>query len=165
MFGFLKNKKKDEMIRVYEDADDTEYYEDQVQHRSNLPWYGVDLDGTLATSEGLENLETVGKPVPLMMERVKLWIAQGHKVKIMTARASDPNQIPIVKKWLKKHNLPDLDVTNQKDYDMVELWDDRCIQVLPDTGRPVLKPSAFGAPSAPLLKEELKNKTFVLEEK
>jgi hypothetical protein len=48
---------------------------------------------------------------------------------------------------------------------MVELWDDRAIQVLPDTGKPVLKPSAFGAPQAPLLKEELRNKTFVLEEK
>lgn len=153
------------MIREYEEADDTEYYEEKIQHQKGVPWYGVDLDGTLAQSEGLKSLDTVGKPIPLMMERVKLWIAQGHKVKIMTARACDPKQIPIVEKWLAKQGLPPLEVTNQKDYDMVELWDDRCIQVLPDTGKPVLKPSAFGAPSAPLLKEELKNKTFVLEEK
>lgn len=165
MFGFFKDKKKEEMIKAYEEEDDTEYYEDQIQHKTSVPWFGVDLDGTLAASEGLKNLDTIGKPIPLMMERVKLWIAQGHKVKIMTARASDPNQIPLVKSWIKKHGLPDLEVTNQKDYDMVELWDDRAIQVLPDTGKPVLKPSAFGAPQAPLLKEELRNKTFVLEEK
>ena len=102
MFGFLKNKKKEDMIREYEEADDTEYYEEKIQHQKGAPWYGVDLDGTLATSEGLKSLDSVGKPVPLMMERVKLWIAQGHKVKIMTARACDPTQIPIVEKWLAK---------------------------------------------------------------
>jgi hypothetical protein len=33
--------------------------------------------------------------------------------------------------------LPDLEVTNAKDMDMIELWDDRAVQVIPNTGNPV----------------------------
>lgn len=39
--------------------------------------------------------------------------------------------------WLVKHGLPDLEVTNVKDFAMLELWDDRCVQVLPNTGEQV----------------------------
>lgn len=100
-------------------------------------WIGVDLDGTLAVYTGWKGADNIGEPVPAMLKRVKKWIADGVTVKIFTARAFVPEQIPFVKAWLVKHGLGDLEVTNVKDFGMVELWDDRCVQVIPNTGIPV----------------------------
>ena len=101
-------------------------------------WIGVDLDGTLAMAEPWQGFEHIGKPVPNMMKRVKIWLEMGYKVKIVTARAADPEvAIPPIKMWLKEHGLPDLEITNAKDMDMIELWDDRCVQVIANTGKPV----------------------------
>ena len=66
------------------------------------PWIGVDLDGTLAKHDLWVSKFHIGKPVPQMMKRVKNWIDQGVRVKIVTARAGDPEGIPPVKTWLKK---------------------------------------------------------------
>ncbi|MEM9160202.1 MAG: hypothetical protein AAGB46_14250, partial [Verrucomicrobiota bacterium] len=88
----------------------------------NVAWIGVDLDGTLAEYGKWSGLHSIGKPIPQMKERVLHWIEKGYKVKILTARASNPSHIPPVKKWLAKHGFPDLEVTNQKDYAMIELW-------------------------------------------
>jgi hypothetical protein len=93
-------------------------------------WIGVDLDGTLAEYGGWVGPEHIGKPIPKMMARVKTWLAEGRKVKIFTARCCDPSQIPHIKKWLDRHGLGNLEVTNMKDYGMVQLWDDRCVQVI-----------------------------------
>ena len=101
-------------------------------------WIGVDLDGTLCETETWQGFEHIGKPVPLMLKRVKIWLEMGYKVKIVPARAAEPEQaIPPIKAWLSKQGLPDLEVTNAKDMDMIELWDDRCVQVIPNTGKPV----------------------------
>ena len=93
------------------------------------PWIGVDLDGTLAKHDLWISKHHIGKPVPQMMKRVKMWIDRGIRVKIVTARASEADGIPPVKSWLKKQGLPELEVTNQKDFSMIELWDDRAVQV------------------------------------
>lgn len=98
------------------------------------PWIGVDLDGTLA--QETENPDEIGEPVEAMMQRVRAWIANGQTVKIFTARASVPRQIDLVKQWLKEHGLPDLEVTNVKDFKMIELWDDRAVQVSKNSGQP-----------------------------
>ena len=101
-------------------------------------WIGVDLDGTLAEAVPWQGFEHIGKPVPNMMKRLKIWIEMGYRVKIVTARAQDREQaIPPIRKWLQKQGLPDLEITNAKDMDMIELWDDRCVQVIPNTGNPV----------------------------
>ncbi len=97
-------------------------------------WIACDLDGTLAYYDGLKGPEYIGKPIPLMLERVQRWLEMGYTVKIFTARASDPKQIPIIQKWLAEVGLPELEITNVKDYQMQTLWDDRCIQVIPNTG-------------------------------
>lgn len=97
-------------------------------------WIGVDLDGTLAEYDGWKGEEHIGPPIPLMLERVKKWIADGITVKIFTARASRPESIPHIKKWLEANGLPDLEVTNCKDFGMVMLWDDRCVRVEANTG-------------------------------
>jgi hypothetical protein len=100
-------------------------------------WIGVDLDGTLAKYNGWNNGE-IGEPVPLMVKRVKGWIAEGVIVKIFTARVSiEEDRDLVVEKiqdWTQKHIGERLEVTNQKDYSMVELWDDRAIQVIPNKG-------------------------------
>lgn len=100
-------------------------------------WIGVDLDGTLSRENGQLDLQTIGDPIPEMVARVEDWIAHGYAVKVLTARASVPEGIPPIKAWLKKHGLPDLEVTDAKDLHMIELWDDRAVQIIANQGQPV----------------------------
>ena len=102
---------------------------------SHGPWVGVDLDGTLAIWDNQSSLRRIGKPVPGMLEFVKRMLKTGIQVKIFTARAGDPRQVAMIKKWLVANGLPVLDVTNVKDYNMQTLYDDRCVQVERNTGR------------------------------
>ncbi|MDG4856420.1 hypothetical protein [Mesorhizobium sp. WSM4982] len=109
---------------------------------SNSGWIGVDLDGTLAAYDGWKGLTHIGKPVPAMVERIKLWLAEGWEVRIFTARVSDGQDAlevrlfrDTLKRWLLSVGLPPLEVTNVKDFHMVELWDDRAVTVEPNTGR------------------------------
>jgi len=101
-------------------------------------WYAVDFDGTLAVYHGWKGpgIEVMGEPVPVMLARVKRWLAAGHEVRIFTARASVPEQIPPVEAWCEKYLGRKLPVTNVKDFGMIELWDDRAVQVIPNTGEP-----------------------------
>jgi len=108
-------------------------------------WIGVDLDGTLAEYDGWRGPEHIGDPVPVMVERVKRWLEDGqYAVKIMTARISNVGAgtklvevIIMIQDWLEDAGLPRLEVTCTKDFGMVELWDDRCVQVIQNTGEPV----------------------------
>jgi len=107
-------------------------------------WIGVDLDGTLAEYHGWQGTEHIGPPIQAMKDRVMLWLRRGkYDVKIFTARVSDPEQATkarrAIKFWLAEYDFPELEVTCQKDYNMVELWDDRCVQVIANTGEPVGK--------------------------
>jgi hypothetical protein len=109
-------------------------------------WIGVDLDGTLAEYHGW-NLE-IGKPIPLMVERVKRWLAEGIEVRIVTARVGRPDPLHVINtpekieemrksimEWCERNLGQRLVVTHEKDYDMLELWDDRAVQVENNTGR------------------------------
>ncbi|MBI2424211.1 MAG: hypothetical protein HYV27_15375 [Candidatus Hydrogenedentes bacterium] len=97
--------------------------------------YYVDLDGTLAQYEQWEGPEVIGEPVPAMMERVRAWQRAGKTVKIFTARASVPENIPPVERWLAKHGLHQCEVTAIKGFDGLEFWDDRAVTVEKNTGR------------------------------
>lgn len=98
-------------------------------------WIGVDLDGTLAHYESWDDQGSeIGEPVESMLERVRAWIEGGKRVKIFTARAGEADQIDRVAAWLIKHGLGDLEITNVKDFEMLELWDDRAIRVERNTG-------------------------------
>jgi hypothetical protein len=110
-------------------------------------WIGVDLDGTLAHYTGWKGATHIGAPGPAMVERVKGWLAAGKTVKIFTARIHGQG-MPIIgggtedvrspiEEWCVKHIGQKLEVTNVKDFGMVELWDDRAIQVELNTGQPV----------------------------
>ncbi len=109
----------------------------QTDPGQTLPkaWIGVDLDGTLAYYENSASSEKIGTPIPEMLALVNKMLGNGIRVKIFTARATDPEQLPIIRKWLKTNNLPELEITNIKDYYMLRLYDDRCIQVEKNTGR------------------------------
>jgi hypothetical protein len=100
----------------------------------------VDLDGTLAKYDGWKGIEHIGEPITPMVERVRFWCLEGRKVVIFTARVSVPEPershvILHIHKWLNWVGLPALDVTNIKDFSVVEIWDDRAIQVEMNTGR------------------------------
>jgi hypothetical protein len=97
-------------------------------------WIGVDLDGTLAHYEGWVGPEHIGEPIPMMMQRVKRWLREGREVKIFTARVSEPESRPHIEAWLERHGIGGLEITNVKDLHMDELWDDRVVQVRPNTG-------------------------------
>jgi len=104
----------------------------------NQPWIGVDLDGTLAYYDRWQGVEHIGAPVPAMLKRVKRWLKDGKIVKIFTARVSDVDgetARKYITAWCKEHVGEVLEVTNVKDFAMLELWDDRAVQVEMNTGR------------------------------
>ena len=104
-------------------------------------WIGVDLDGTLAEYYAWKGETEIGKPVPKMLARVKRWIAEGQEVRIVTARVAMPHgrrvAVSVVKAWCREHVGQELPVTHEKDFGMIELWDDRAVQVRRNTGEPV----------------------------
>lgn len=111
----------------------------------NGGWIGVDLDGTLAFYDGWRGPTHIGEPIPAMAARVKAWLAAGITVKIFTARAHEGDTyeryretlfaIEAIQEWTLVHFGQKLDVTNAKDFGMVELWDDRAVQVECNTGK------------------------------
>lgn len=113
-------------------------------------WIAVDFDGTLAKYDGWQGPDHLGEPIPAMVERVKEWLIVGHTVKIFTARVGATghgtdtqefaeHQRMIIKKWCKEHIGVELEVTATKDLAMLELYDDRAVQVVPNTGELVGK--------------------------
>ncbi len=116
-------------------------------------WIGVDFDGTLATYGTWLGPEHMGEPIGPMVERVKRWLAEGREVRIFTARVGacgrtngDGNsddeafanqQRAQIERWCLQHIGQVLPVTATKDFGMLELWDDRAVQVRPNTGEPV----------------------------
>ena len=97
-------------------------------------WIGVDLDGTLAHYTTWEGTK-IGAPIPLMVERVKGWLAKGLVVKVLTAR--DESEHLNISAWCYNNIGTCLQVTNSKDRYMIALWDDRAVQVKKNTGEVV----------------------------
>jgi hypothetical protein len=125
------------------------------EHRG---WIGVDLDGTLADYQGWRGVAHIGDPVPAMLLRVRRWLVQGKDVKIFTARVwplnyvhpedkmeqfvgANPREAEAalaaihIQKWCQTHLGVVLPITCKKDLAMIQLWDDRAVQVEPNTGR------------------------------
>lgn len=77
---------------------------------------------------------------------MKAWLAEGKRVKIMTARVSARNQEELtivreaIEEWCKLHIGQILEITCIKDFQMVALYDDRCVQVRTNTGQLILDP-------------------------
>ena len=101
-------------------------------------WIGVDFDGTLATyNKGMAPL--LGDPIPQMVERIKKWRAKDIEVRIVTARASHPEfklaALLAMQEWCLTHLGEVLEIGCTKTYEMIELWDDRAVQVETNTGK------------------------------
>jgi hypothetical protein len=105
-------------------------------------WIGVDLDGTLAEYGHWQGEAHVGAPIPAMVARVTAWLAEGREVRIFTARVGcaadmlEAVETPIKAFCVAQFGV-ELPITNVKDFGMIELWDDRCVQVVPNTGERV----------------------------
>lgn len=112
-------------------------------------WIGVDLDGTLAHYTGWKGANHIGEPIKPMQQRVLKWLAEGKTVKIFTARMHGHGALLVggkaedaltpIQQWCLTHLGQVLEVTNIKDFGMIELWDDRAVQVIPNTGIPVVE--------------------------
>lgn len=109
-------------------------------------WIGVDFDGTLAHYDGWRGMATVGAPIPAMVERVKAALARGWIVKIVTARVcagqtDDDLALAhrVLDAWCEEVFGHRLTLTAEKDFKMIELWDDRCVQVITNTGQPAVE--------------------------
>ena len=124
-----------------------------------MGWIGVDFDGTLAEYHGWKSENDLGAPVPAMVARVKTWLAAGETVKIFSARVGisgaysleshrfadaefAENQRRIIGDWCELHLGQRLEVTAVKDFALRELWDDRAVQVILNTGEPAGKSNA-----------------------
>jgi hypothetical protein len=103
-------------------------------------WIGVDLDKTLVKYTKWNN-GNIGEPIPLMMDRVQAWLDQGIEVRIFTARCGNcyPDQVKkncsAIQAFCLKHFHRLLPITNEKDQDMIALYDDRAVQMIPNTGQ------------------------------
>lgn len=121
-------------------------------------WYGFDLDGTLAKYDGWKGIDHIGEPVKPMVDLIKRMHDEGKVVKIMTARVA-PHKledgtvgesyitVPDGEKGATRNyahqfindwchfNLGFVpEIVYQKDHLMLELYDDRVKQVVPNEG-------------------------------
>lgn len=117
-------------------------------------WIGVDWDRTLVeyhtNPQGYNALEH-GEFLWPMVNRIKGWIANGQEVRIFSARASgfeDSEEgrekkaavIASMQDKLESAGLPRLEVTCEKDYRCIQIWDDIAVSMHPNTGTPVVIP-------------------------
>lgn len=114
-------------------------------------WYGIDLDGTLAIYP--HSFPEIGPPIPVMVGFVQELLKEGKDVRIFTARVGirpelssehgiadvhfAADQEAKIQAWCVAQFGIELPVTAQKDFKMVALYDDRCVQMIPNTGQSV----------------------------
>ena len=121
-------------------------------------WIGFDLDGTLAKYDGWKGFDHIGEPVKPMVALVKKLHAEGRRVKVLTARVA-PHKLEdgttgeayitvpgedggSTRQYARQYvadwchfNLGFVpEITHEKDHLMLDLYDDRCHQVVPNTG-------------------------------
>ena len=125
-------------------------------------WVGVDLDATLAHYDGWQGEGVIGEPVPRMLARIKEHLAAGEEVRILTARVWWDRDLPAgmvrnaevgrvcletraIETWCVRHLGRRLRVTCEKDHAMRFCYDDRCRQVVANSGELVedLVPGGF----------------------
>lgn len=125
-----------------------------------MGWIGVDFDKTLAYYDKYEGAAVVGEPIKPMVELVRTFIEAGKEVRIFTARVwpitsvirpesnfnatylpnfgqemSDAvNAAIAIRTWCFKEFGRILPITCVKDPSMIELYDDRAVQVEANTG-------------------------------
>lgn len=102
-------------------------------------WIGVDLDGTLAHYTSWQGIHHIGDPIKPMLYKVRSALERGVHIKIFTARAcqaQDSRELAIkhIQDWTEKHIGKRLEVTAEKDFSCLEIWDDRARGVIHNIG-------------------------------
>ena len=114
-------------------------------------YYGVDWDGTTVEYHGWAKWDKFGAPIPKMVERIRGWLADGDEVRIITARVSHDDSVIGTCKVTgetftnvqMKHAIASecerifgqrLRVQAWKCWRMAELWDDRAVGLVANTG-------------------------------
>ena len=99
-------------------------------------WIGFDLDGTLAKYDQFRGDEHIGDPIKKTVDLAIRFRDSGFKIKIVTARVSSDRstntitqQVRAIKKWCADNLGFIPEVTAEKDYMMMALFDDRAIRV------------------------------------
>lgn len=114
----------------------------------------VDMDGTMFKYTEWTKWNEFGEPIPLMIDRVKRWLAEGKDVRVFTARCPLPHEEDKEhvcrksgEKWTgvqmkyaialhcEKHVGQRLRSQCYKDLNAIEIWDDRAVGVEANTGR------------------------------
>lgn len=105
------------------------------------PWIGFDLDGTLAEYDGWHGIEHIGKPVKRMCDLARKLHGEGKTIKIFTARVAprkdkseEGKAKACIEKWCEANLGFVPPITYEKDSLMETLYDDRTVQVIPNTG-------------------------------
>src|SRR5258708_2659092 len=107
-----------------------------------MGYYAIDLDGTLAEYHHDFKHDELGMPIHKTVSLIKEMLGQGYDVRILTARVgpqSDDTNVDdvrtMIENWCLEHIGTILIVQNHKCYEMIQLYDDRAIQVELNTGR------------------------------
>jgi len=116
-------------------------------------WVGFDLDSTLAIFKDDQSPWDIGEVIPLMRDQVFREIEAGFEVKIFTARVCSLNgpeaaelQRCNVQAWCLGNFGQVFEVTNEKDWLMARLYDDRSCTVEANTGKILAVPSTEWIP-------------------
>lgn len=107
--------------------------------------HAVDFDATLSFFDHWVGAETLGKPIPEMVAKVKAWRAKGEEVFIFTARVNpgdDTYEEGLsatlsyirIAQWCKQHLGEILPITHEKSKRWTQIHDDRADQILKNTG-------------------------------
>ena len=90
----------------------------------------IDFDGTLAHYDGYKGPGVFGEPIPMMVENVKGWMADGHEVVIFTSRFDGINdEYWAMRRWLDKQFNSGFHITNIKEKRFTHFFDDRAYNV------------------------------------
>lgn len=117
------------------------------RHVDDGGWIAVDLDGTWAEYHGWTAVTEFGKPIDAMTQRVRAWLDLGLEVRVFTARfvpggydgVSEEEFQRAIGDWTEPLVGVRLKATCIKDFRMLEQWDDRAVQVVPNTGLTLLE--------------------------
>lgn len=109
-----------------------------------MGWFAFGVDGTIAEYFGWVPDGSIGKPIPSMIRRIKRYLKEGRDVRLCTARvnpagrAAFPEQFEaqkgIINAWCMEYIGQTLPICYEKDLHMALLFDDRAMQVIPNTG-------------------------------
>lgn len=105
-----------------------------------MKYIAFDLDGTLAFHGEGDDIDTIGAPIPAMVELAKRFLTDGIEVRIITARVApeytdNAEQRAMIQAWCLEHLGEVVPVQAHKCGRMERLYDDRAYGVVRNEGQ------------------------------